>query len=239
MTGTLDGTKTHRLVLEGLFGPVRKVVTTNELIERKELSDFQIKCLVLKYNSESVKKVRNLAYIDEIKFLISHDARNRFIRNLALSLNENTLILFQFVEDHGKILHKLIEEKANERKVYFVYGKTETETREEIRSIMERESGSIVVASYGVFSTGINIRNLHNIIFASPSKSRVRNLQSIGRGLRTHDSKKVATLYDIADDLKSGKKMNYTYKHYMDRLAIYKDEKFPFKVYSIDLESST
>lgn len=236
MTGTLDGTKTHKLVLEGLFGPVRKTVTTKELIEKKQLSEFDIKCLVLKYPEEICRLVKDAKYIDEVKYLVMSDARNKFIRNLAFSLQGNTLILFQYVDNHGKGLHKLIEEKANGRKVFFVHGGTETETREEIRGIVENESSAIIVASYGTFSAGINIRNLHNIIFASPSKSRIRNLQSIGRGLRLGDNKKKATLFDIADDLRYKKHENYTLDHFRERVKIYDEELFEYKIYNIDLK---
>jgi superfamily II DNA or RNA helicase len=128
-------------------------------------------------------------------------------------------------------------EKLGERKVFFVHGGTETSDREEIRRIMEIEKDAIVVASYGTFSTGINIRNLHNIIFASPSKSRVRNLQSIGRGLRKSEGKEIATLYDIADDLRVKQHMNFTLKHFVERVKIYTEEKFPFKIYKIGLKN--
>lgn len=141
------------------------------------------------------------------------------------------------VEKHGKILYNLIKEKANDRKVFFVHGGTETEDRENIRRIMEKENNAIVVASFGTFSTGINIRNLHNIIFASPSKSRVRNLQSIGRGLRQSDNKDKATLYDIADDLRFKKHMNFTLRHFVERVKIYTEEKFPFKIYNIGIKN--
>ena len=153
-------------------------------------------------------------------------------------LNKNTLILYQMVEKHGKILYNLISqaEKLGNRKVFFVHGGTDTEDREQIRHIMETENDAIVVASYGTFSTGINIRNLHNIIFASPSKSRIRNLQSIGRGLRNSEGKDGATLYDIADDLRHKKHMNFTLRHFVERSKIYTEEKFPFKLYNIGLK---
>ena len=116
-------------------------------------------------------------------------------------LKGNTLILFTRVENHGKLLYDLINSKASEsRHVFFVHGGVDVEEREHVREITERESDAIIIASYGVFSTGINIKNLHNVIFASPSKSRVRNLQSIGRVLRKGNNKTKAMLYDIADD---------------------------------------
>lgn len=239
LTGTLDGTKTHQLVLEGLFGPVKKVISTKELIEKKQLADFQIKCLVLKHPDEIAEKARDWSYQQEIEYLILSENRNRFVRNLAVSLNKNTLVLYQMVEKHGKILYNIIQEKAKGRKVFFVHGGVETEDRENIRRIMEKESDAIVVASFGTFSTGINIRNLHNIIFASPSKSRVRNLQSIGRGLRHSENKDKATLYDIADDLRHKKKMNFTLQHFVERVKIYNEEKFSFKIYNIGLKNDS
>lgn len=239
LTGTLDGTKTHKLVLEGLFGPVERVTSTKELIDKKQLADFEIKCLILKHDDDVCKKIKEEnSYQKEIQYLISCEARNRFIRNLALSLGNNTLILYQFVDKHGQMLYDDIAKAKNigERKVFFIHGGTDTDDREQIRKIMEREHDAIIVASFGTFSTGVNIRNLHNIIFASPSKSRVRNLQSIGRGLRTSSQKSRATLYDIADDLRTGKHMNFTLNHFVARVKIYNEEQFPFKLYKIGLK---
>jgi len=237
LTGTLDGTKTHKLVLEGLFGPVKTVTTTKELIDSKDVSAINIKCLVIKHPDDICDKAKDWTYQEELEYLITSENRNRFIRNLAISLNKNTLILYQMVEKHGKILYNIIKEKAKDRKVFFVHGNVEAEDREEIRAIMEKENDAIIVASFGTFSTGINIRNLHNIIFASPSKSRVRNLQSIGRGLRQSAGKEQAIIYDIADDIRYKKRMNFTLQHFMERVNIYNEEKFPFKIYNIGLKN--
>lgn len=235
-TGTLDGTLTHKLVLEGLFGPVFKVTTTKELMDKGQVADFQIKALVLKHEPAACLAAKNFTYQQEMQYLCLNVARNKFIRNLAISLEGNTLVLFQYIE-HGKILYEMIKDEAgSSRKVFFVYGKTETESREEIRRIVENETNAIIVASYGVFSTGVNIKNLHNLIFASPSKSRVRNLQSIGRALRISLSKTKATLFDIADDLRHKTKDNFTLRHFLERLKIYAEEKLPFKIYKIELK---
>jgi len=236
-TGTLDGTKTHKLVLEGLFGTVRKVITTKELMDAKHLAEFQIKCLLLRHNESICQAAKNFTYQQEIEYLVLNDARNRFISNLAVSLEGNTLVLFQYVDKHGRILHKLITDRVGvDRKVFFVSGETDVDIREGIRKIVESETQAIIVASFGTFSTGINIRNLHNIIFASPSKSRIRNLQSIGRGLRKSDTKDAATLFDIADDMRHKKHENYTLKHFAERIKLYGEEKFKFKVYKIELK---
>jgi len=238
-TGTLDGTQTHRLVLEGLFGPVYKATTTSELIDKGQLASFKIKCLILKHNEAVCKQARDWDYNTEIDYIVQNPARNEFIRNLALSLNGNTLILFQFVEKHGKDLYSIIKDSVKNRHVFFVFGGTDVEIRESVRAITEKERDAIIVASYGTFSTGVNIRNLHNIIFASPSKSRIRNLQSIGRGLRKGDNKEEAVLFDIADDFRIGKFVNYTLKHFIERVKIYDDEKFNYKFYNIELKNGT
>ena len=236
-TGTLDGTQTHKLVLEGLFGPVYRATSTAELIEKKQLADFKIKCLILKYPELVCKQAKDWDYNTEVDYIVLNKARNEFIKNLVISLTGNSLVLFQFVEKHGKDLYELIKSNAGNRHVFFVFGGTDVEVRESIRSITEKEKDAIIVASYGTFSTGVNIRNLHNIIFSSPSKSRVRNLQSIGRGLRLGENKEEATLFDIADDFRVGKFTNYTLKHFIERVKIYDEEKFNYKFYNIELKN--
>lgn len=235
-TGTLDGTQTHKLVLEGLFGAARKVTSTADLIDQKHLADFTIKAIVLSYPDEVRQMIaRSSDYQSEMDYIVRLKERNNFIKNLSLSLEGNTLLLFQFVEKHGKVLYDMIKTEAKDRKVFFVSGEVEGETREEIRKIVENEKDAIIVASYGTFSTGVNIRNLHNVIFSSPSKSRVRNLQSIGRGLRKSDMKNEFVLYDIADDMTWKTKKNYTLLHFMERIKIYNEEKFNYKIYKVTL----
>ena len=235
-TGTLDGAQTHKLVLEGLFGPVRRVTTTSELIEQKHLAEFKIKAIVLTYPDEIRQMIaRSADFQAEMDYIVRLQARNNFIRNLALSLNGNTLLLFQYVEKHGKVLYDMIAKEAGDRKVFYVSGSVDGNERERIRKIVENETNAIIVASYGTFSTGINIRNLHNIIFGSPSKSRVRNLQSIGRGLRKSDTKDSATLFDIADDMSWKTRKNFTLLHFMERIKTYNEEKFSYKIYKVGL----
>jgi len=234
-TGTLDGTQTHKLVLEGLFGPVRKVTTTAELIEQKHLADFRIKAIVLSYPDEIRQMIsRSSDYQAEMDYIVKLAARNNFIKNLALSLEGNTLMLFQFVEKHGQVLYDSIKADVKD-KVYFVHGGIDGSEREEIRKIVNQGTGNIIIASYGTFSTGINIPNINNVIFASPSKSRIRNLQSIGRGLRKSETKSEATLFDIADDISWKTKKNYTLLHFMERIKIYNEEKFDYKIYKVSL----
>ena len=226
-------------MLEGLFGKVYKVTSTKKLIDSKYLSPFTIKAILLRHPDSICHDLRKISYQEELEYLITSEARNNFIKNLVLDLNTNTLLLFRFVEKHGRILYDMIRENTNDnnRKVFFVFGGTASDTREQIRSIVEQETNSIIVASYGVFSVGINIRNLHNIVFASPSKSRIRNLQSIGRGLRKTSEKNIATLYDIADDLSYGSNHNYTLDHFEERKKIYEEEKFNCAIYKVQLKT--
>jgi len=232
-TGTLDGSYTNKLVLEGLFGPVKKVVTTKELMDADHLADMKVKCIGLNHSDEMKKAMKAATYQQEIEYLCTSQKRNKFIKGLALSSKGNTLVLFQMVEKQGRMLFDLIKE--NGRNVFYVDGRTKAEDREYVRKYAEENDNVIIVASYGVFSTGVNIKNLHNVIFASPSKSRVRNLQSIGRGLRKSSKKDKAVIYDIFDDIRYRKRENYTYLHFKARLKIYTEEKFNFKVYEFDI----
>ena len=236
LTGTLDGTKTHKLVLEGLFGTVNKVVSTSELQEKKQLADLKIFCLILQHDKQAREFLFGKSYQEEMDYLVRSEKRNKFIRNLVTGLQGNTLCLFQYVEKHGQTLKEMIEEKADDKKIFYVHGGVEAEEREKTRFITEKSDNAIIVASFGTFSTGINIRNLHNIVFASPSKSRIRNLQSIGRGLRLKDNNSEATLYDIADDISYNEKENYTLAHFRERINIYNEEDFDYEIHNVDLK---
>ena len=231
-TGTLSGSQTHKWVLEGLFGPSYKIIKTNELMKKGHVASLDINVLLLKH-----PPTRFETFEDEVQYIIGHNQRNNFIKNLALDLKGNTLILFARVEGHGEPLYNLINSNTViNRHVFFVHGGVATEDREQIREITESESDAIIVASYGTFSTGINIKNLHNVIFASPSKSRIRNLQSIGRVLRKGSNKTKATLYDIADDISYKSRRNYTLNHLIERIKIYNEENFNYDIVNIPLK---
>ena len=233
-TGTLDGTQTHKWVLEGLFGPSYKIIKTDELMKKGHVATLDINVLLLKHTPNKFE-----TFEEEIQYIINHQKRNNFIKNLALDLKGNTLILFARVEGHGEPLYNLIQESnvLEQRQVFFVHGGVATEDREEVRSITEMESNAIIIASYGTFSTGINIKNLHNVIFASPSKSRIRNLQSIGRVLRKGNNKTKATLYDIADDISYKSRRNYTLNHLIERIKVYNEENFNYDIVKIPLKN--
>ena len=233
LTGTLDGMQTHQLVLEGLFGRCNQVTKTADLMKKGHLADLKVKVLLMKHGSQRFE-----SYQDEIDYLISHRKRNNLIVNLANDLSGNTLILFNYIERHGDPLWELLNNKVREgRKIFFIHGGVEVLEREEARKICEIEKDAIILASYGTFSTGINIKNLHNVIFASPSKSRVRNLQSIGRVLRKGENKSQAVLYDIADDCSSKQRQNYTLRHLIERIKIYNEENFNYEITEIKVKN--
>lgn len=247
-TGTLksDESKTHRLVLEGCFGQVKRYVKTKDLIDEGTVANFQVKALVLSHPEEKKKdfrkainsiQVKQKRYPAEREYLINHEKRNIFIRNLVWSLkDQNNLILFDLVEKHGKVLEPLL--RRDDRQLHFVYGGVKGDEREEIRHLIENDpiKQHDILASYGVFSTGVNIKRLDNVIFASGSKSEIKVLQSIGRTLRKGSDSENATLYDIADDLSVGSFTNYTLNHFRRRIEIYSEEQFPFKIYTIPLD---
>lgn len=234
-TGTLDGAQVNELTLKGSFGSVYRVTTTKELIDSDTLADLKIQCIALKYADEVRKAFGKQTYADEINYIAAHEQRNRFIRNLALDQKGNTLVLYNLVKKHGEPLFKQIKERAGNRKVFFVSGSVSAEDREQIRALTEKETGAIIVASVGTFSTGINVKNLHNIIFASPTKSQVRVLQSIGRGLRKSENGQGTVVYDIADDLSWKRRKNYTLNHAISRVKIYNKEGFNYQIHEVKI----
>ena len=228
-TGTLDGSEVHRLQLEGLFGPCKKVITSSELMEEGTIANIEIDCIVLKH-----KKCHTMSYQEEMEYLVSSEERNQFITNLVASLKGNTLVLFQYVEKHGEVLYPMLDGRVDD--LHYVYGGTDTADRETVRELVEQSESSVILASYGTFSTGVNIKRIDNIVFASPSKSRIRNLQSIGRGLRKTDGKDSMRLFDISDDLQCD---NYTLEHLKERINIYNEENFPYELKQFDLHGNT
>lgn len=232
-TGTLDDQQVHKLTIEGWLGLEYKPTTTKELIDRNILSNFDIKCIVLRHGGGAGDDYR-----EELEYLIGDVKRNQYITKLAMGLQTNTLILFNFIAKHGDTLKRMLDEVKGDRPVYYIHGKVDVDVREEVRKILEKEHNSIILASFGTWSVGNNIKNLHNIIFASPGKGKIRTLQSIGRGLRLHQTKDVCMLYDISDDLRvnEGEKVNYGLKHLAARLQIYHKEEFPFTLFRVNLK---
>ena len=231
-TGTLDGSEVHRLQLEGLFGPVKKVISSKQLMEDGTIANLSIDCIILRHT-----KQKKMSYQDEMDYLVSNEQRNLFITNLVGSLRGNTLVLFQYIEKHGQPLWELFNPMVSRMNgtLHYVHGATDTEDREAVREIVEnsKKKNNVILASYGTFSTGVNIKKIDNVVFASPSKSRIRNLQSIGRGLRKTEGKTSMKLFDISDDLQCN---NHTLNHLKERINIYNEEGFSYNIKQFDLK---
>ena len=236
-TGTLDGTETNEMQLKGLFGSIRRATTTKKEQENGRLAMLDIKMVKLRYATDTINSFGKSTYPQELDWITRKDERNHFIKDLVIKQKGNSLVLFQYVEKHGRVLYDLIKAEAGaDRKVYFIHGGVATEDREQIRAIVESETDAIIVASFGTYSTGINIKNLHNLFFTSPSKSIIRILQSIGRGLRVASNGARTRLFDLYDDLRTKGHVNYSYRHALEREKIYKNEEFPIKKYEVKLD---
>lgn len=235
-TGTIQDAKVSKLSLEGSFGPVYKVITTKELMDAGQVVELKIKCFILDYAQETKKLLKGADYQQELDFIVQNKSRNDFIIKLAKVSKGNTLILFQFVEKHGKPLFELAKEQCGDRPIFYISGEVKVEERERIRKVLDTHDDAIVIASYATLSTGVNIPSIENVLFASPSKSKIRNLQSIGRGLRLRNGKSGCTLYDIADNFSLKSKMNHTMKHFKERIDQYNQEQFSFTIKQIPFD---
>ena len=234
-TGTLDDSQCHKLVLEGLFGGVQQVTTTAKLMKEGHVADLIIKCIALKYPAQRCIDLKGNDYKTEIKWLTENEARNKFIANLAASLEGTTLVLFRYKE-HGRVLFEMLKERTD-HPVFFIDGDVDSEGRNSIRKIVNEHPDAKLVASIGTTATGTNIPNINNMIFSHPSKSKIQNLQAVGRGLRKSELKSDVTLFDIADDLQWKTHKNHTLKHFIERTNIYSNEHFKFKVYQVELKN--
>lgn len=243
LTGSLDGTLMHEYEIEGRFGPMVKVVTSKVLMEKNIISQLDVRAALIKYPEEDCKTVRGFDYQDEVDFIISNKQRNQFLVDLALDLDGNTLMLFNFISKHGKMILELLQQKAEEKGkvLYYIDGSVHVDEREKIRALLETKNNCILLATYGTLSTGTNIRNLHNTIFCHPYKAQTKILQSIGRVLRKAAGKKKARLFDIGDDLtyiskRGAERVNMTMRHFLSRLQIYDKEGFEYKLTNVSFK---
>ena len=231
LTGTLKDAKTNELELKGLFGPVRKMISTKELMDRDQISQMSVQLLQLDYPQEDRKQVKGFDYNSEVEYILTHEKRNKIIAKMASTLPGNTLVIFGRIE-HGKNLFDMIDAEGKHK--FYIAGETDKDSREAARHFAE-ENDVVIVASLGVFSTGVNIKNLHNLIFAHPTKSKIKVLQSIGRVLRKAKDEKPAKVFDVVDDLKYGSRDNFALRHAAERFKQYTNENFEWKINKIKL----
>jgi superfamily II DNA or RNA helicase len=241
-TGTLQDMEVHRLTITGLFGPPKSVIKTHELIKQGYATPVRVKMLLLNHPKHicKIRKKDKWAYQTEISYLAQCDYRNKFITNLSLSLEGNTIVFFNLVDKHGKLIYDGIVNRCDDDTiVHFISGKVKAKEREEIRQMVNTitDKKHILVASYGTTSTGVNMPLLHNAILAHGFKSKIRNLQSIGRILRQAPGKEHATVFDMGDNLLSGGELrrNFTYEHFVERMKLYAGERFPYETDRINI----
>lgn len=226
LTGTLQETELDVLVLEGLIGQPIQFVKTMELMNKGEVAKFQINNILLQYSDDIKLKLHHASYQDEYNEIISNKDRLELINNFTLKLNQNVLVLYTRIDKHGKLIYDSLNELNKNKSIHFLSGRNEIEDREIVIDLAEKENNLVMVCSYGIFSTGISIKNIHHIVFASPYKSKIKVLQSIGRGLRLNSNKEICNIYDFIDDLRYNGRNNYLFDHFKNRYKIYKYEGF-------------
>lgn len=246
LSGSLRDGKANVMQYVGMFGEIFRPVSTSKLMEDGQVTELKINSIFLRYPDEFATKLKGKTYQEEVKIITGLKRRTKWIAQLSVKLakkDENAFVMFKHVT-HGKEIFEAIKELGYE-KVYYVSGEVDTETRNAFKVMAENGKGIIIVASYGVFSTGISVKNLHHVIFAHGVKSKIIILQTVGRVLRKHGSKAVATVWDLIDDagvkpksLNTKKKyihLNYLLKHGIDRIQRYADEKFNYVMKTINL----
>ena len=236
-TGTMPPDKIDYWNVVGKLGPVVYEKTSKELRDEKYISDGIIEVIKLEYNNmpihtevPSILKP-TVAYDTECDFLYENQFRNNIINNLCDRLDKNTLIIVDRII-HGEAIYNTIKE-LHKKKVYFIQGSVSLEAREEIRTLMEDRDDIICIAISKIFSTGINIKNLHYIIFGDAGKAKIKIIQSIGRGLGLHETKNKLVIFDIADNLTYGK------RHLEERINLYDQEKYKYKITTLNEKNYT
>lgn len=239
VTGSLSESYTDELVIRGAFGSVVKLIDNKGMIDRGYSTPYDVKCLLLRYNENISKAMKKLTYDDEITFILECKERNKYITKLVKNLQQNTLVLFEKIQKHGIPLYTLIKTALPEKKVLYIDGTIANKQRLKIIEYMKTHNDVVLVASYKTFSTGINLRNLYNLVFASPFKSKIRLLQSLGRMLRKMELKDKVVIYDLVDDMSYKSYKNNTLKQFVDhRLVSYDNERSNYKIYKIDFNKT-
>jgi superfamily II DNA or RNA helicase len=237
--GTLD-----RLTLMAYTGPVISNIRADFLIEKGHITPCEVYVIEMDYATNEVKEAfrtlfqrseedRKRLLNMEQNYAIQSEERLEFITDLILKNKKNSLVLFYRIEYGQKIYNRLREKTS--RRVLYIDGGIDKDVREHYREDLEDGEGKIMIASYGTFSTGINVKNIHTVYLTESFKSEVIIRQSIGRGLRKHEDKDKLVIVDFVDDYRVPRFQNYLYKHSIARQAIYTDQNFPYSIKKVDL----
>lgn len=249
LTGTLTkrGSADH-LTIQQYLGPVLVEISPDFLFRNNYATPVAIKIVILDWlspeykdkladlKSSSEKMEGNDLYNLERKLVISNKARLNYIVDFINKTSKNSLVLFQSVKDeYGRNIWNGIRETNATKEAFYVDGDTNEQLREEYKSRMETGENKVLIATYGTFSTGISINNLHNIFLVESYKSEVLIKQSLGRGMRKMEGKEKVNIIDFVDDFSTVGYKNYLMKHSEARIAIYKNENFDYKIFRITL----
>jgi superfamily II DNA or RNA helicase len=234
-TGTLDGKILSAIYLQGLFGTTYKTISIRELIDRGSVANPIINCLVLKHIKKAFEDLNTEDYQEELDWVVTNVPRMKFMTNLASKCKGNTVVLFHFVEKHGKPLYEMMKQHLKNKTVLYISGEVDLEDREDIKELFKIRDDIVLICSYGTMSTGVSIKKIDHLMLGSPVKSRIRLWQTIGRALRLYTGKINAYIYDISDDLRKKKKINHTFRHAKERALEYENEKIDFTIHEIDM----
>lgn len=234
MTGTLKAEKIHPILIMSLFGPIKRVVTTKQLIDAGRATEVDIKMFQLNYKREECAYISQCSYQQEIEFLVGHAYRNKIIATLASTLKGNTLMMFDRLE-HIENVKAILDKIDHGKQVYVITGDVDKDERGIIKMIAEKDDGVIVLGTSGCVSTGLSIKRLRNLLLCHPSKSIVKVLQAVGRIIRLHNEKGTSHVYDMVDNFSYEDKPNFALKHAMERLQIYKNDEFPISFKRIEM----
>lgn len=236
MTGSLDGKEVNEITLTGLFGPPVRVTTTHEMIKEGKATPLSVQIILFKHEDVKHKMMpKDKPYNVQRDWLVGNKKRNDKIIDIVSSQKGNKLVLFELVDKHGVPLYNLFKNKFPEKEIYFISGDISVNEREKIRALLDKTDDAILVASYGTYSTGMNVPSIQHVFSTHPGKSQVRILQSIGRALRLREGKQQAMFWDFADEFLWNGKINIGYKHFEERINLYLSERYKIETTVVEL----
>lgn len=233
------------LTIQSVLGPKVTQVEAKKLVEMGTITPMKIKAVILNHNlpdiSERINYIKRMgagsdAFRLEKQIIQESDKRLDFIKKLVEKCSDNTLLLFHNIEYGKKIFDKLKSE-VSDKDFYYIDGEVSGKNREAIKVEMDKtkENVKVLVASFGVLSTGVSINAIFNVIFADSFKSEQIIIQSIGRALRKHSDKKVATIFDLVDIFDPKDMNNILYRHFKEREKFYKNREYPYSEIKMNL----
>jgi len=234
-TGTLPPSACDAYGVKSVLGNTLYKITSDELIQRGYLTKIVVANLFLQYPMDFILENQDRTYPEEVRLVEEYEPRMTILTKILKStpVNHNMLLLCNHV-DHVDQTIEYLREHQPDRKIVKITGSVKAAEREFIRVNAEESDGMVIVATYGTMSTGVNIKKIHEIVLFANSKSKIKVLQSLGRGLRKHPEKAKVIIYDVVDDMrwksKRGKvHSNYLYDHWLERSKYYIEQKFEQK----------